>query len=106
MFVELSEYQKLNFSIFSVLTGKFKNQKRFKGHSKPSNLVRQSLSKKFQQRPIFFIWFPWNPLCPSFEQQYLENGESNHCLHKNVLQEYLISFLMIFRVTEFELVAL
>ena len=50
---------------------------------------------------------PWNPLFlslyrPTFKQQYLENGESKHC----ILKEYSISFLMISRLIDFALAVL
>ena len=40
----------------------------------------------------FNLVTPCNPLCgsqyrPTFEQQYLESGESKHCLHKNFFKK-------------------
>ena len=42
----------------------------------------------------------------TFKQQHFENGESKHCLHSIIFEEYLISFVVVFKLIDFALVVL
>ena len=41
----------------------------------------------------------------NFEQQYLKNGKSRHCLYRTFLEEYLMSFMMTSTLIDFALMA-
>ena len=92
--VELLQSKKRSFSIFLVLK-KLNKIKKVKNHSKLPKLARHSFFKQLLQKLNIFLVFHWkfnpvstcNLLCGStFEQQYLENGESFYLHKKRILK--------------------
>ena len=109
--MELLESQKSSFSHFPRL--KVLKSKKFKNHSKPPKLVRQSLFKQFQQKPNIFLVFHWKYyFFASYNLVYdlhlssniSEMVRVNIAFTRKFFKEYLISFLMIFRLIYFALV--
>ena len=117
-FVELLASPKSSFSIFLLLEGLNKIEKKIKNHSKPSKLLIQSLFKKFQKIPNIFSIFYWNfnPFAPchplagwyhrfNFGQQYLKKQRRKYDIYRRFLKEYSLRFLMVCRLMKFELAA-